>query len=233
MPNKYSHSFVLSNYEKQGLTVFNDFERPLRNTKTPMRSDSPKAPAQSSRPAPYNAAKPRSTPRPAPPRSRLRLRDSRDLREPPPTTTSRTRRLSNDTVDLGPRASVKLHLPQASAEQRRSAHDSFGYYTLYNQAPPSRSRYRETEVGFDRLRVTDEVDEELDQELIFGTRKEGVATLRSKEEATRPHGAMHPNHIRRLTSDTAIWNPQSPLPRSPHPEPEPEPELVKPKPEKP
>lgn len=234
MPNKYSHSFVLSNYQKQGLTVYNDFECPHHKPRTSLgRSDPHSSRPSSSKPTSVTShptAQSRTSTPPPLPQSRLRLRDSRHLPPLPPTkTTYRPRRLSNDTVNLDPRASLKLSSHQLSPEKRNpSGRDSFDEYDLYKQAPPSRSWQQEADIGLHRLRVTDEVDEDLDGGLIFGTQKKGgVATSRSEQEITRPPESVRsepvrPHHVRRLTSDTAIWNPQSPAARSPLPEQEPD-----------
>ena len=231
MPNKYSHSFVLSNYEKQGLTIYNDFEHPQHRPRDASgRSDAPRSRPSSFKPTSHPAAQSRTSTPPPLPHGRLRLRDSQDLQPlPTPKTTYRPRRLSNDTVDLEPRASVKLSSKQFPPQKRSPyGRDSFDDYNLYEQAPPPRSWQQEADLGLHRLRVTDEVDEELDSGLIFGTQKKGaVATLRSEQEITRPpehipSEVARPNHVRRLTSDTAIWNPESPAALSPSPEPEPE-----------
>lgn len=231
MPNKYSHSFVLSNYEKRGLTFYNDFEHPHNKSRSSLgRSDAPRSRPSSFKPTSHPAAQPRISTPPPLPQSRLRLRDSHDLQPlPPPNTTYRPRRLSNDTVDLAPRASVQLSSQQLSTQKRSPCgRDSFDDYNLYDQAPPSRSWQQEADLGLHRLRVTDEVDEELDGGLIFGTQKKGaVATLRSEQEITRPpepvrSEPVRPNHVRRLTSDTAIWNPESPAAPSPLPEQKPQ-----------
>ena len=226
MPNKYSHSFVLSNYEKQGLTVYNDFVHPHPNSRSSVgRSDPHRSRPSSFKPTSHHTTQPRTSTPPPLPQSRLRLRDSHDLQPlPPPKTIYRPRRLSNDTVDLAPRASVKLSSQRLSPEKKSPyGRDSFDDYNLYDQAPPSRSWQQEADLGLHRLRVTDELDEELDGGLIFGTQKKGaVATLRSEQEITRPpepvrSEPVRPHHVRRLTSDTAIWNPESPAAPSPLP----------------
>ena len=200
MPNKYSHALVLSSYERRGLTDFTDFER-QRTTKSPsVRSTTLNDPVQSAKPTPRPIPKPLI---PSPPRDRLRLRDSRDLlitnSQPPPRHISE---YSLSKCEPPPQAA-----PQQSkaARRRTSIRKSVDYYDLYTPDSLTESSCEDAQSTPTQV-VSSQKESRLD---VVSVQSIASSTETSEISLDDPEWFQSmQRRRRRLTNDTAIWDPQ-------------------------
>ena len=195
MSNKYSYASILSSYERQGLTDFADFERQRFSGSQPVSS---KSRARQSKPTSYSTRDlPLRIPY-HPPSDRLRIRDSQDLPKP---ALPQTQFMTDGTV---PFRQSEEKLSTASAK-KESARKSFDLYDLYTPEPPSHSYNQRT---YDATYMVTAKDKSRAAAETTPLTHVPPCIETSRTSLDAPEESRPVQRRRRLTNETAIWNPQ-------------------------
>ena len=222
MPNKYSHALVLSNYEARGLTDFNH----SRATRRPPPSATP---AKSTNSVTSTRSAPQSCGRnndflflpttalshPPPPSDRLRLQDPPSRSLPQISYPQRSRIAEPTYTQTSTLPRMSPHQPN-SDQKRRYAHARDDHDLYQPRSPPRVIKNSDANAGSDARKH--ERKSSPSPSLRRGA-KSSAETLEIFIDDP-PQGCQPGGLRRRLTNDTAIWNPQpdtlSPTPQPSH-----------------